>query len=166
MIMALTIAVLVAGSVYLILQRGMVRIVFGMSLFGHASNLTLLAAGVGAWRGQVFPSTTDMEDMADPLPQAFVLTAIVIAMATTTILLMLAALGSNDDTNDDDSNTSRTEVDETLAGRISLVDHVDADAHAEGPSPLTTAGRTAQAVRARLTRGWTTRSAHNDEKEA
>ena len=46
MVMALTIAVLVAGSVYLVLQRGMVRVIFGMSLFGHASNLTLLAAGV------------------------------------------------------------------------------------------------------------------------
>ena len=46
MVMALTIAVLVAGSVYLVLQRGMVRIVFGMSLFGHATNLTLLAGGV------------------------------------------------------------------------------------------------------------------------
>ena len=52
MVMALTIAVLVAGSVYLVLQRGMVRVIFGMSLFGHASNLTLLAAGVGAWRGE------------------------------------------------------------------------------------------------------------------
>ncbi|OEY27007.1 cation:proton antiporter subunit C [Corynebacterium sp. Marseille-P4321] len=98
MVMALTIAVLMAGSVYLVLQRGMVRIVFGMSLFGHAANLTLLAAGVGAWRGEAFPSRTAFEDISDPLPQAFVLTAIVIAMATTTILLMLASLGKNDDT--------------------------------------------------------------------
>ncbi len=96
--MALTIAVLVAGAVYLVLQRGMVRIIFGMSLFGHATNLTLLATGVGAWRGEDFPSRTPLSDMADPLPQAFVLTAIVIAMATTTILLMLSSLGWDDDT--------------------------------------------------------------------
>ncbi|WP_342318870.1 sodium:proton antiporter [Corynebacterium mayonis] len=100
MIMALTIAVLTAGSVYLVMQRGLVRIVFGMALFGHASNLTLLAAGVGAWRGEAFPSHTPLEDMSDPLPQAFVLTAIVIAMATTTILLMLSSLGKDDDTYD------------------------------------------------------------------
>lgn len=98
MVIALTIAVLVAGAVYLVMQRGMVRVVFGMSLFGHAANLTLLAAGVGAWRGEAFPSRTPFEEMSDPLPQAFVLTAIVIAMATTTILLMLASLGRNDDT--------------------------------------------------------------------
>ena len=105
MVMALTIAVLVAGSVYLVLQRGMVRIVFGMSLFGHATNLTLLAAGVGAWRGEAFPSRVPFEDMGDPLPQAFVLTAIVIAMATTTILLMLASLGRNDDTAEQPTGT-------------------------------------------------------------
>lgn len=105
MVMALTIAVLVAGSVYLVLQRGMVRIVFGMSLFGHASNLTLLAAGVGSWRGEAFPSRVPFEDMGDPLPQAFVLTAIVIAMATTTILLMLASLGRNDDTAEQPTGT-------------------------------------------------------------
>ena len=105
MVMALTIAVLVAGSVYLVLQRGMVRIVFGMSLFGHATNLTLLAGGVGAWRGEAFPSRVAFEDMGDPLPQAFVLTAIVIAMATTTILLMLSSLGRNDDTADQPTGT-------------------------------------------------------------
>ena len=36
--------------------------------------------------------------MGDPLPQAFVLTAVVISMATSTILLTLAAMGANDDT--------------------------------------------------------------------
>ena len=123
MVMALTIAVLVAGSVYLVLQRGMVRVVFGMSLFGHATNLTLLAGGVGAWRGEAFPSRVPFEDMGDPLPQAFVLTAIVIAMATTTILLLMAALGRDDDT-----------IDNIL----------DAEQEAKlGPDALTTAGRKA-----------------------
>lgn len=100
MIMALTIAVLVTGAVFLVLQRGLVRIIFGMSLFGHASNLTLLASGVGAWRGEAFPGRGDVAEFSDPLPQAFVLTAIVIAMATTTLLLMMAALGNDDDTRD------------------------------------------------------------------
>lgn len=98
MIMALTIAALVFGGVFLMQQRGMVRLVIGMQLIGHAANLMLLAAGVGAWRGEVFPDRTDMAEAADPLPQAFVLTAIVIAMATATILLTMAALGRNDDT--------------------------------------------------------------------
>lgn len=123
MIYAATVGILIAGAVYLIMQRGMVRIIFGMSLLGHASNLTLLAAGNGAWRGEAFPSQTSMDQMADPLPQAFVLTAIVIAMATTTILLLLAALGRDDDT---------------------IANILDADQAAKlDPDALTTAGRTA-----------------------
>ncbi|SDS61443.1 cation:proton antiporter subunit C [Corynebacterium timonense] len=132
MIVALTIAVLTAGAVYLVMQRGMVRIIFGMTLFGHAANLTLLAGGVGAWRGEAFPSRTPLDEMSDPLPQAFVLTAIVIAMATTTLLLMTAALGKTDDTEESATTASETSPDYDPA-RLS-------------PSPLSTAGR-----RARLT---------------
>lgn len=98
MILALTIALLAAGGVYMVMQRGMLRIVMGMTLISHAANLTILAAGVPAWRGEPFPSFTDISDAADPLPQAFVLTAIVIAMATTTYMLTLAGLGRSDDT--------------------------------------------------------------------
>lgn len=98
MFMALTIAVLVFGGVYLVQQRGMVRLVLGMQLIGHAANLILLAAGVGAWRAEVFPDRSDMSQAADPLPQAFVLTAIVISMATATIMLTMAALDRTDDT--------------------------------------------------------------------
>lgn len=123
MIMALTIAVLVTGGVYLVQQRGMVRIVFGMQLIGHAANLMLLASGVGAWRGEVFHDRVDAAEMADPLPQAFVLTAIVISMATTTILLTLAALGRSDDT---------TSVDPVSSGE---------EPH---PSPVSTLGRATQ----------------------
>lgn len=98
MIIALTIAVLMAGGVYLALQRGMVRIVIGMGLISHATNLIILAAGIGAWRGEPFAGRTSIDDAADPLPQAFVLTAIVITMATTAFMLALAALGRSDDT--------------------------------------------------------------------
>ena len=98
MIIAVTIAVLVAGGVYMILQRGMVRIVFGMGLVSHATNLLILATGIGAWRSEPFAERTPLSDATDPLPQAFVLTAIVITMATTAFMLTLAALGRSDDT--------------------------------------------------------------------
>lgn len=112
MIMALTISVLVAGAVYLMFQRGMVRIIFGMSLMSHAANLTLLATGVGAWRGEAFYGERDLALAADPLPQAFVLTAIVISMATTTILLATAALGKNDDTRDEPGQEGAAELED------------------------------------------------------
>ncbi|KAA8725325.1 cation:proton antiporter subunit C [Corynebacterium phocae] len=98
MFLALTIAILIGGAVYLIQQRGLVRIVLGMMAFGHGANLTLLATGVHSYRGEAFPSHVPFDRMGDPLPQAFVLTAVVISMATSTILLTMAAMGPNDDT--------------------------------------------------------------------
>ena len=98
MILAATVAVLVAGGVYLLLSRSMVRAVFGMSLLSHAANLMILTGGVTAWRGEPLTDRMDPATAADPLPQAFVLTAIVISMAVTIFMLMLAVLGHNDDT--------------------------------------------------------------------
>lgn len=98
MIIPLTVAALVAGGIYLILQRGMVRIIFGLTLIGHAANLAILAAGVTAWRGEPLPDQVDPSVATDPLPHAFVLTAIVISFSVTVFMLALAAIGHNDDT--------------------------------------------------------------------
>lgn len=98
MILPVTIGVLTAGAVYLMMQRGLVRIVFGLTLLSHAANLTLLAAGVSAWRAEPVAGVSDPAVSADPLPQAFVLTAIVITLAVTVFMLTLAMLGHNDDT--------------------------------------------------------------------
>ena len=70
MILALTIALLIGSAVYLIQQRGLVRIVLGMMAFGHGANLMLLATGVYSYRGESFPSQVPHDQMADPLPQA------------------------------------------------------------------------------------------------
>lgn len=98
MIIPITIAILVTGGVYLILQRGMIRIIFGLSLISHAANLTILIAGVSAWRGEPLPDRADIAQATDPLPHAFVLTAIVIAFSVTVFMLALAAIGHDDDT--------------------------------------------------------------------
>ncbi|MGM0385669.1 MAG: sodium:proton antiporter [Actinomycetota bacterium] len=98
MILAMTVGVLAAGGVYLLLQRSMVRAVFGIGLLSHAANFVLLSAGVSAWRAEPLADRTDPSLAADPLPQAFVLTAIVITLAVTVYMLMLAVLGNNDDT--------------------------------------------------------------------
>lgn len=98
MILPLTIGVLVTGAVYLLMQRGMVRCIFGMALLSHAANLLLLTTGVTAWRAEPLANRMEPALGADPLPQAFVLTAIVITLAVTVFMLMLAVLGHNDDT--------------------------------------------------------------------
>ncbi|MDO4716622.1 MAG: cation:proton antiporter subunit C [Propionibacteriaceae bacterium] len=97
MILTCTIFVLVTGGTYLLLQRSMVRAVFGMGLISHAANLILLSTGVSAWRREPLTNLSDAASAADPLPQAFVLTAIVITLAVTILMLALAVLGHNDD---------------------------------------------------------------------
>lgn len=98
MMLAVTVGILAAGGAYLVLQRSLVRMVFGIGLLGHAANFVLLSAGVPAWRGEPLADRSSVAGMADPLPQAFVLTAIVITLAVTVIMLMMAVLGHNDDT--------------------------------------------------------------------
>lgn len=98
MTLAIMIGVITAGGVYLLMQRGMVRVVFGLSLISHAVNLTLLSAGVTAWRAEPLVNVNGPGVSADPLPQAFVLTAIVITLAVTVFMLALAVVSRDDDT--------------------------------------------------------------------
>ncbi|MGE5291107.1 MAG: sodium:proton antiporter [Micromonosporaceae bacterium] len=87
---AIAVGILVAGGVFLILQRGLVRITLGFILLGHAVNILLIAAD-GPGRRQVpLIGGGTLARMADPLPQAFVLTAIVISFGITVYLLALA----------------------------------------------------------------------------
>src|SRR5699024_7811363 len=97
MILAASVAVLVTGGVYLTLQRSMVRAVFGMTMISHAANFMLLASGVSAWRGEPINGRTDPAVAADPLPQAFVLTATVITLDITIFMLSTAVFGHDDD---------------------------------------------------------------------
>lgn len=97
MILSVTVGVLVAGGIYLMLQRSMVRTAFGVSLLSHAANLAILTSGVPARREDALLNITSAAEAADPLPQAFVLTAIVITMAVTILMLALSVIGHNDD---------------------------------------------------------------------
>ncbi|SHN78651.1 multisubunit sodium/proton antiporter, MrpC subunit (TC 2.A.63.1) [Geodermatophilus obscurus] len=93
---AVAVGVLVAGGVYLVLQRNLVRVVLGFVLLGHAVNVLVLAAGGMDRRGLPLIGQGDPATAADPLPQAFVLTAIVITFGITVYLLALARAGGAD----------------------------------------------------------------------
>ncbi|MEI4272474.1 NADH-quinone oxidoreductase subunit K [Klenkia sp. LSe6-5] len=97
---AVAVGVLVAGGAYLVLQRGLLRVVLGFVLLGHAIVVLVLAAG-GDGRGFPLPGN-GAGAPADPLPQAFVLTAVVIAFAVTVYLLGLLRAGSTEPGPDDD----------------------------------------------------------------
>ncbi|GAB3862043.1 hypothetical protein GCM10029963_67560 [Micromonospora andamanensis] len=72
---------------FLLLRPGLLRVVLGFVLLGHAVNVVLLAAGGLGRRTSALEEVGP--DTADPLPQAFVLTAIVITFGITVHLLGL-----------------------------------------------------------------------------
>lgn len=81
-LLALLIAILFAAGVYSILRRSLVKVLLGFALLSHAANLLLFASG-GLIRDvpPLIPPGRDLPPgiFADPLPQALVLTAIVIS---------------------------------------------------------------------------------------
>ncbi|MGE5136494.1 MAG: sodium:proton antiporter [Gemmatimonadota bacterium] len=97
---AIAVGILVAGGVFLILQRGLVRITLGFILLGHAVNILLIASGGPGRRQAPLIGAGDPARMADPLPQAFVLTAIVISFGITVYLLAVARAGHHTGTTD------------------------------------------------------------------
>jgi multicomponent Na+:H+ antiporter subunit C len=126
MTLALTVAVLAAGAVYLFTKREMLRVILGFVLLGHAGNLILFAAGGTERRDAPFPSTTEAGAMADPLPQAFVLTAIVIAFSITIFMLVLSVTGEK-------SDETATSVEELDVAAESLSDGVRHDSDVTTP---------------------------------
>jgi len=91
MLLASAIGVLTSVGVYLALMRTSFALILGLSLISYAVNLFLFAAGRLA---PGFPPIIGgLTPMTDPLPQALVLTAIVISFGMTAVLVMLA-LGS------------------------------------------------------------------------
>ncbi|MEF2280233.1 NADH-quinone oxidoreductase subunit K [Deinococcus sp. YIM 134068] len=85
---ALLVGLLVAAGVFLLLSRTIVRVVLGLSFITYGGNLaTLTVAGL---REDAPPLLTLPGPYVDPLPQALILTAIVIGFATTALLLTVA----------------------------------------------------------------------------
>lgn len=89
--MAVVIGVLFATGVYLLMQRALTRILIGLTVLTHAANLLLLVAGGLAGPPPFVGADGSTPDgVADPLPQAMALTAIVISFAVSALLLALA----------------------------------------------------------------------------
>ena len=92
--LALTIALTVAVGVYLALSRDLFRCIVGLAVLGSAINLVVFAAGrFGPLQPPIIPAGAAKlaEDAANPLPQALVLTAIVISFALLCFSLALGA---------------------------------------------------------------------------
>ncbi len=103
LLVASAIGILTSGGIYLMLRLRTFPVILGMSLLTYAVNVFLFASGrltIGSP-----PILTDgVTAYTDPLPQALVLTAIVISFGMTAVVVMIglgAFLGSDDDHVDD-----------------------------------------------------------------
>jgi multicomponent K+:H+ antiporter subunit C len=92
LVLALGIGALTGSGIWLILRPRTFQVIIGLSLLSYAVNLFILAMGrlridapVLVERG----ANSDPANYADPLPQALVLTAIVISFAMTALLLVV-----------------------------------------------------------------------------
>lgn len=89
LLLATGIGVLVASGVYLLLRARTFPVVLGLALLSYAVNLFLFAMGrLTTFRAPIISDAA--ASYADPLPQALVLTAIVINLGMTALLLALA----------------------------------------------------------------------------
>ena len=86
--LVVTAGVLVAAGVYLLLERSLTRILLGILLASNGVNLLFLVAA-GRPSSPPIVGLTDA-DISDPLPQAMVLTAIVITLGVTAFVMALA----------------------------------------------------------------------------
>ncbi len=84
------VAVLFGVGTYLTLQRMLTRVIIGLALISNGVNLLIVASAGDPGAAPVLSEGVDPASVADPLPQALVLTAIVITFGITAFLLALA----------------------------------------------------------------------------
>ncbi|GLC90504.1 Na(+)/H(+) antiporter subunit C [Lysinibacillus piscis] len=88
-LLAFVIGFLFMAATYLLLSKSLLRIIIGTGLLSHGAHLLILT--MGGLGGEAPPVLTDgARDFADPLPQALILTAIVISFGVTAFFLVLA----------------------------------------------------------------------------
>ena len=111
-VLAVVIGSLYTAGVYLMLRRNVVRLVFGLVLLGHAANLLIFTAG-GLVRGRPPIVPEDAVGLppgvADPIPQALVLTAIVIGFAVVSYAAVLVHRAVDRTGTDDTDDMRETE---------------------------------------------------------
>ncbi len=103
-VLAIVIGCLYAAGIYMMLRRSLFKLILGLVLLSHGANLLIFtAAGLTRAQPPIIPpgATVPMVPAADPLPQALILTAIVIGFSVLAFALVLfhrthQTIGSDD----------------------------------------------------------------------
>lgn len=88
-LMAFIIGILFMSATYLMLSKSLLRIIVGTGLLSHGAHLLILTMG-GLKRGAAPLLGEKASSYTDPIPQALILTAIVISFGVTAFFLVLA----------------------------------------------------------------------------
>ncbi|MGB7949433.1 MAG: Na+/H+ antiporter subunit C [Candidatus Binatia bacterium] len=92
-VLAIVVGGLYSAGLYLMLRRSLVKIIIGLALISNAANLLIFTAGgLTRARPPIIPSgqLRPLGPIADPLPQALILTAIVIGFGVLAFAMVLA----------------------------------------------------------------------------
>jgi multicomponent Na+:H+ antiporter subunit C len=117
LIAALTTGAMAGIGMWMLLDRNLIRVVLGVVVLGNAINLGVLTSGrLAGERAAFVTPTTVPPDLANPLPQALVLTAIVIGFGL--FVFALAVLKSVRETHGITTTDRVTEVTEESAPDI------------------------------------------------
>jgi multicomponent K+:H+ antiporter subunit C len=112
LVVASAVGVLTAGGVYLILRLRTFPVILGLAFLSYAVNVFIFASGRLAIDQSPILSKYGDATYADPLPQALVLTAIVISFGMTAVLVMVG-LGAYFEADSDRINIDPSGDDET-----------------------------------------------------
>jgi multicomponent Na+:H+ antiporter subunit C len=91
-LLAIVVGVLYAAGLYLMMRRSIVKLILGLALLGHAANLLIFTIGrLNNIQPPLIPEGAEKltGSFADPLPQALILTAIVIGFGVQAFALVL-----------------------------------------------------------------------------
>ena len=136
LLMAVSIGVLTACGIYLMLRARTFPVVMGLMMLGYAVNLFLFSMGRLATEAPAVIGRADTH--ADPLPQALVLTAIVIGFAMTAYVVILIIRGrktlEHDYVDDRVNERDHGVAEQGLAKRAVPMPSADSDGQSDGQS--------------------------------
>lgn len=120
LVLLIVMAVLYACGVYLLLERSMTRVLLGFLLVGNATNLLIIIMAGKAGVAPIVEDGVSPQQMTDPLPEALILTAIVITFGVSAFLMALIyrswRLGRVDDVQDDADDIAMRDGSMIIAG--------------------------------------------------
>lgn len=119
LVLVIAMVVMYACGIYLLLDRSLTRVLLGFLLAGNATNLLVFLMS-GEFGSAPILGDDAVGEMSDPLPQAFILTAIVITFGITAFMLALIyrswslSTDQQDEVQDDMEDIERAKSTDTL----------------------------------------------------